>query len=98
VLSSAAYRKLIEHCPETVMANYYMGVALKSSGRYDEAIVHFERLLNQKDQHVSALYHLGRTHMKNYNYEKAKGYFKRALELDPENKNAAEMMEFLTED
>jgi superkiller protein 3 len=96
--SIASYRKLIEHCPETVMANYYMGVALKSSGKYDEAIVHFERLLNQKDQHVSALYHLGRTHMKNYNYEKAKGYFKKALELDPDNKNAAEMMEFMTED
>jgi cytochrome c-type biogenesis protein CcmH/NrfG len=43
------------------MANYYMGVAMKSSGKYTDAIVHFEKLLNQTDQHVSALYHLGRT-------------------------------------
>jgi Tfp pilus assembly protein PilF len=33
--------------------------------------------------------------MKNYNYEKAKVYFKQALELDPQNKNAAEMYDFL---
>jgi len=97
-LSIDAYRKLLNHCPETVMANYYMGVALKSAGKYDEAIVHFEKLLNSCDtcnQHVSALYHLGWTYMKNFNYEKAKLQFKKAIELDPENKNASEMYDFL---
>jgi tetratricopeptide (TPR) repeat protein len=80
------------------MANYYMGIALKASGKYDEAIIYFEKLLNKSDQHVSAQYHLGRTYMKNYNYDKAKGYFKRVLELDPENKNASDMLEFLSND
>jgi tetratricopeptide (TPR) repeat protein len=80
------------------MANYYMGIALKSAGKYDEAIVYFEKLLQKTDQHVSAQYHLGRTYMKNYNYEKAKYYFKKVLGLDPENKNAAEMLDFMTED
>ncbi len=96
--SIESYRKLLEYCPETQMANYYMGVALKSAGKYDEAVVHFEKLLSSCstcDQHISALYHLGRTYMKNFNYEKAKVHFKRAMELDPENKNASEMYEFL---
>jgi len=94
--SIACYRELLSFCPETIMANYYMGVALKANGKYDEAIKHFEKLLNKTDQHVSALYHLGRAYMKNFNYDKAKVYFKRALELDPDNKNASEMYDFLT--
>jgi tetratricopeptide (TPR) repeat protein len=77
------------------MANYYMGIALKATGKYDEAIHFFEKLLQKSDSHVSAQYHLGRTYMKNHDYEKAKGCFKRVLELDPENKNAAEMFDFL---
>jgi tetratricopeptide (TPR) repeat protein len=78
------------------MANYYMGIALKASGRYDEAILHFEKLINKTDQHVSALYHLGRVHMKKHNYDKAKVYFKKVMALDPENQNAATMLEYLT--
>jgi Tfp pilus assembly protein PilF len=35
--------------------------------------------------------------MKNYNYEKAKLNFKKVLELDPDNKNAAEMLDFMSE-
>ena len=74
--SIESYRKLIEYGPETVMANYYMGIALKASGESKEAIYHFEKLLNQTDQHISALYHLGRTYMKDYQFEKARVYFK----------------------
>ena len=33
--SIQSYRKLIEFGPETVMANYYMGISLKSAGKYD---------------------------------------------------------------
>ncbi len=80
------------------MANYYMGIALKSSGKYEEAITYFERLLDQTDHHISALYHLGRTHMKNHNFEKAKVYLKMAIELDPENKNASEMYDYLMDE
>jgi tetratricopeptide (TPR) repeat protein len=94
-LSILSYRKLIESGPETVMANYYMGIALKSSGKYNEAISYFEKLLNQTDKHISALYHLGSTHMKNHNFDQARKYLKMAFELDPENKNAAFMYEYL---
>jgi len=80
------------------MANYYMGIALKASGKYDEAIIFFERLLGKTDKHISALYHLGRTYMKNYNYDKAKVHFKHVLEFDPENKNASDMLGFLSDD
>jgi tetratricopeptide (TPR) repeat protein len=96
--SIEAYRKLLEFCPETQMANYYMGVSLKSAGKYDDAIIHFERLLGSCatcDQHVSALYHLGRTYMKKFNYDMAKIQFKKAMELDPDNKNASEMYDYL---
>jgi tetratricopeptide (TPR) repeat protein len=78
------------------MANYYMGIALKSSGKYDKAIRHFEKLIKRTDQHVSALYHLGRTHMQKHNYDKAREYFKKVMELDPENESAATMLEYLT--
>ncbi len=77
------------------MGNYYMGIALKASGKYKEAISYFEKLLNQSDKHVSALYHLGRAHMKNFDYEKAKIYFRMVMELDPENANASSMFDFL---
>ena len=60
-----------------------------------EAISYFEKLLNQSDKHVSALYHLGRAHMKNFDYEKAKIYFRIVMELDPENANASSMFDFL---
>ena len=80
------------------MANYYMGIALKAAGKYDEAIVYFEKLLNKTNNHVSALYHLGQDIYENYNYEKAKVYFKQVLEIDPENKNAQEMLDYVSGD
>jgi hypothetical protein len=36
--------------------------------------------------------------MKTFNYDKARLYFKQVLELDPENKNALEMLDFLSGD
>jgi TolA-binding protein len=36
------------------------------AGKYKEAISYFEKLLNRSDKHVSALYHLGRAHIKDY--------------------------------
>jgi uncharacterized protein HemY len=33
--------------------------------------------------------------MKDYQFEKAKTYFKMAIDLDPENRNAAEMYDYL---
>ena len=77
------------------MANYHVGITLKAAGHYDEAILFFNKLLEKSDDHVSALYHLGRTYIKNFRYEKAKECFRKALEIDPENKNAREIYEFL---
>ncbi|NMC40362.1 MAG: tetratricopeptide repeat protein [Bacteroidales bacterium] len=71
--SIASYRKLIDSCPETLMANYYMGIALKAAGQYDEAILFFNKLLEKSDDHVSALYHP--EYMKNFIYEKVKECF-----------------------
>lgn len=55
------------------MANYYMGIALKAAGQYDEAILFFNKLLEKSDDHVSALYHP--EYMKNFIYEKVKECF-----------------------
>jgi tetratricopeptide (TPR) repeat protein len=80
------------------MANYYLGVALTSAGKYDDAVPHFSKLINDHDNHVSAHYHLGRVYMKTFKYEKAKNEFKHVLELDPDNQNAAEMYAYITDD
>jgi len=44
------------------------------------------------------LWHLGRTYMKNFNYDKARENFKKTLKLDPDNKNASEMLEYISGD
>jgi uncharacterized protein HemY len=36
--------------------------------------------------------------MKNHNFEKARDYLKMAIKLDPENKNASEMYEYLIDE
>ena len=81
------------------MADYYLGIALKSSGRYDEALPHFEKLVaDENSPHVSAHYHLGRTYMRTFKYDLAKEEFKKVLHLDPHNTNAQEMYDYICDD
>ena len=80
------------------MANYYVGIALKASGRYEEALTFFERLVKENNRHVSAHYHLGRTYIRTFKYDLAKEEFRKVLELDPYNNNAQEMYDYISDD
>ncbi|MCB1094547.1 MAG: sulfotransferase [Verrucomicrobiae bacterium] len=56
--------------------------------RYDEAIVLFERALQQKPNNVQLLLDLGRAYGLRYDYDKADEYLGRALKLSPDSPRA----------
>jgi len=63
-----------------------MGEAAFSSGELEKAKECFERALSREVLNVDALHNLGLIHLKLGNVQGSLGYFTRALEWDPEDK------------
>ena len=80
------------------MANYYLGIALKASGKYDEAAPYFKKLIAENEHHISARYHLGRLYMNTNKFDAAKEQLKEVIKFDPQHKNATEMLDYIFDD
>jgi len=79
ILSDDLMRAITEH---------NLGAALQSDGRADEAIVHYQRALEYKPDHVPALNNLGTAQAAQGDVPSAVQNYERALAIDPDYASA----------
>jgi tetratricopeptide (TPR) repeat protein len=74
--------------PRLAKAHYFLGTALKTLGRYDEAIDHLTLAAEQYPRDRVVLNEMGRVHFYQRRFDEAIAAFKRALAVDPEDLDA----------
>lgn len=78
--------------PQSTEAIYFKAMYFQVRGAYPEAIAEYERLLKIDSAHVNTWYNLGYISIeKDKDYKKARRYFDRAYQLDPDYANAIYM-------
>jgi tetratricopeptide (TPR) repeat protein len=74
--------------PRLAKAHYFLGVTLKTLGRYDEAIGHLKIAAEQYPRDRVVLNEMGRVHFFQRRFDDAIEAFERALAVDPEDLDA----------
>jgi Tfp pilus assembly protein PilF len=74
--------------PRLAKAHYFLGTALKTLGRYDEAIERFRLVAGQYPRDRVVLDEIGRVRFLQRRFDEAIASFKKALEVDPEDLEA----------
>ncbi len=74
--------------PRLAKAHFFLGTALKTLGRYDEAIEHLAIAAEQYPRDRVVLNEIGRVHFYQRRFDDAIAAFKRALAVDPEDLDA----------
>jgi tetratricopeptide (TPR) repeat protein len=74
--------------PGLAKAHYFLGTALKTLGRYDEALEHLTAAAEQYPRDRVVLNEIGRVHFLQRRFADAIAWLKRALEVDPEDLDA----------
>lgn len=84
------YEQLLLHYSEEAYIHYEYALLLQQLGQLDKAVDHFLKTAELSDrQDASYEYQLGEAALQNTQYEIAKTAFKNAMELDPEQTEAA---------
>jgi Ca-activated chloride channel family protein len=95
-LAEAQYRKALEYEPENEKAKYNLANALQRQNKYDEAAKLLEDLgENSKDNSIksAACYNQGVAYTKMKNLDSSIESYKKALRLNPNDKEARENLE-----
>ena len=95
-LAEAEYRKALENQPENTTAQYNLANALQKQKKYDEAIQILEKLYgsaNDKMLKSSAAYNQGVAYTKQKSLEASIEAYKKALRLNPDDKEARENLQ-----
>jgi tetratricopeptide (TPR) repeat protein len=71
--------------PKLAKAHYFMGIALKSDGRYDEALSHLEAAAAEYPRDRVVLGQIGRVQFLQRRYDEAIASLERVLRVDPED-------------
>ena len=71
--------------PDLARAHFFLGSALRTLGRYDEALTHFDVARTQYPRDRVVLGEIGRVHFLERRFEKAIETFKEVLRIDPED-------------
>jgi tetratricopeptide (TPR) repeat protein len=74
--------------PRLAKAHYFLGTALKTLGRYDEAIERFRMVADQYPRDRVVLDEIGRVRFLQRRFDEAIASFERVLEIDPEDLEA----------
>jgi tetratricopeptide (TPR) repeat protein len=81
-------RKALEVNPELAKTHFFLATALKSTGRYDEAIDHLRRASGSYPRDRVVLNQLGRVLFLKRQFREAIDVFNRVLGIDPEDLQA----------
>jgi tetratricopeptide (TPR) repeat protein len=76
-------REALRINPESIEAINFSGIALRRSGRVDEAIEKYLAILEKKPGHAPTLYNLGIAYSKKGALDKAEESYRRAIEARP---------------
>src|SRR5688572_17511524 len=97
---SGDYDRAIEICrgqipqqPGYISGHIVLGQSLYDSGRLEEARQAFETALNLDPENLIALRHLGDIARQHGETEVAKGWYRRLLEVDPQNDEVVAQLE-----
>jgi tetratricopeptide (TPR) repeat protein len=74
--------------PDLAKAHFFMGLALKADGRYDEALAHLQQAAQRFPRDRVVLNQLGRVLFLKRRYAEAVAELRRVLEIDPEDLSA----------
>lgn len=80
--------KALRIAPRLAKAHYFLGTALKTLGRYDEALTHLRVASEQYPRDRVVLNQIGRTYFLQRRFEDAMATFQQALLVDPEDLQA----------
>jgi tetratricopeptide (TPR) repeat protein len=80
--------KALELAPRLAKAHFFLGTALRTLGRYDEALEHFRVAAEQYPRDRVVLNQIGRVYFLQRNFPEAIASFNRALTVDPEDLEA----------
>ena len=85
------YQKAIDHKKDFYQAYNNLGKALISAKKYENAIISFKKALKIKPNYISAYENLASLYYSN-SKNSSKKFYKKILEIDPENANAKHML------
>jgi Flp pilus assembly protein TadD len=71
--------------PKLAKTHYFMGIALKTLGRYDEALTHLRTAAEQYPRDRVVLGQIGRVQFLQRQFNEAVASFERVLTVDPED-------------
>lgn len=86
------FLKLIEHSPESKIAHYHLGISYHSKGEEEKALKHFKILEELGVEYSSLFFHIGNVCFLLHNIPEAIKYLKKALELNPEEERARNLL------
>lgn len=89
----SAYKKLINATPDDAVSHFNLARAYNKLNKDEEAEKEFETAVKLKPEEVEFLTELGGARIKLAKYHEALVPLKKALELDPENPEAEELLE-----
>ncbi|TGM08892.1 HAMP domain-containing protein [Leptospira barantonii] len=84
--------KYLELDPELSEYWYYLSVANKKLGRFSEAISASEKVIVKQPENANNLVNLSDLYRLQHEYERAKEFAIKALDLDPQNENAKKIL------
>lgn len=82
--AEAAWRHVLEHAPDSVVAHYSLGVALFRQGNYTKAAQSFTRATELKSDHGMAYYFFGKCLEQKNEYSRAIIAFRQAARCQPQ--------------
>jgi tetratricopeptide (TPR) repeat protein len=85
-------KEIMEINPDTVNIYNSLGVLCRKKGEYIEALKHYEKALKIHPDTPHIYFNMGRLHLDLNDPRKAKGFFMKAIEVDPSFKAAREVL------
>ena len=79
---------------ENIKALQILGEALEKSGRYDDAIAIYERVLEIEENNIKAMEGLGRIYLERKDFENARKVLENLVKIVPEDRNVNENLAF----
>lgn len=99
--AEAGYKKVLAISPGNLEALTGLAEISSWKGDYNRAIILYEQIAKRQDEQRAAgladtMFRLGRVHMWSGNYDKAREYFGRAFQLEPENREYSRALKAAT--